>query len=365
MSSTEEKKIRTRKRLALPKAGSRRRRWLFRTAVVILLAAAGAYMVPRLHGYLTHESTDDAYIAGNAVPVATQVRGRVTHLFVTDNQQVTAGEPLLQIDPEDFRLAEQKAAQNLAAAQAQVGRIAAAIREADAAAQQARAELAGARDREDFAVREQGRYQPLVASHLVSQSLFDQVASRRREAKNAARAAGAALAKSLAAVKTLKAEMATQRYVVAAATRGLDQARLDLSRTLVKAPVAGIVAQRNVDAGKYLEAGQPFLSLVETRNVWVEANFKETQMQRLRIGEPVAIEVDAYPGVTFRGHIQSFQPGTGANFSILPPENATGNFVKIVQRVPVKIALDSPFDSVHPLLPGLSVIPEVDVQRGR
>jgi membrane fusion protein (multidrug efflux system) len=191
------------------------------------------------------------------------------------------------------------------------------------------------------------------------------VASRRREAKNAARAAGAALAKSLAAVKTLKAEMATQRYVVAAATRGLDQARLDLSRTLVKAPVAGIVAQRNVDAGKYLEAGQPFLSLVETRNVWVEANFKETQMQRLRIGEPVAIEVDAYPGVTFRGHIQSFQPGTGANFSILPPENATGNFVKIVQRVPVKIALDSPFDSVHPLLPGLSVIPEVDVQRGR
>ena len=362
MSGTDKKRTKRRVRLALSVSGNRRRRWLFRGIVVVALLAGGIYLIPHLHDYLSHEATDDAYLTGDTVPVAPLVSGRVTQLFVTDNQQVSAGQPLLQIDVADYRLKAEEAEHNLAAEQAQESRIVAAMREGEAAVAQARAELASAEERQALAMREQDRYQPLVAANLVSQSLFDQVASRCREARSAHQAAAAALQRAEAAIKTLQAERQTQAFRVEAAKQNLSQARLDLERTLVRAPAAGVVAQRHVDAGKFLDVGQTFLSLVDTSHVWVVANFKETQMGQLHNGQPVTFAVDAYPGRSFRGHIESFQPGTGANFSLLPAENATGNFVKIVQRVPVKIVIDSPSDSNYPLLPGLSVVPKVDVR---
>lgn len=361
MSEQEKTQDRKKRRPMLP-VGSRRRRWLFRSLVVIALVITGIAMFPQLRDYLTHEATDDAYLSGDTVPVSVQVKGRVTKLFVSDNQQVEAGQPLLQVDPEDYRLAQELASQNLAAEQAREIRLTAAIQEAEAAVSQARAELDSAKEREDLAIKERDRYQPLVAVNLVSQSRFDQAASRCREAHSSYLAARAALARTQATIKTLQAERKAQAFKIEAARQNLNQARLDLQRTLVRAPVAGIVAQRNVDVGKFLEAGQAFLSLVDTRNVWVIANFKETQMGNIHNGQPVTIAIDAYPDHTVSGHVESVQPGTGANFSLLPPENATGNFVKIVQRVPVKIAIDSPPDSDYPLLPGLSVVPKVDIR---
>jgi membrane fusion protein (multidrug efflux system) len=130
---------------------------------------------------------------------------------------------------------------------------------------------------------------------------------------------------------------------------------------VVVAPITGRVAKKNVDPGKYVQIGQPLLTIVDEENIWVSANFKETQIKDMRVGQPVEIDVDSYPGITFKGRVDSFQPGTGSVFSLLPPQNATGTFVKVVQRIPVKIVLDSPPDSSHPLWPGLSVIPYVDI----
>ena len=146
----------------------------------------------------------------------------------------------------------------------------------------------------------------------------------------------------------------------AQATKNL--AERDLARTVVIAPISGRIAMKNVDPGKYVMAGQTLLAIVK-EDIWVIANFKETQITKMTVGQPVEIKIDAYPSITFSGHVDSLQPGTGSVFSLLPPENATGNFVKVVQRVPVKIVIDSKFDPRHPLWPGLSVVPTVDVKR--
>ncbi|MGA3086944.1 MAG: HlyD family secretion protein, partial [Thermodesulfobacteriota bacterium] len=160
----------------------------------------------------------------------------------------------------------------------------------------------------------------------------------------------------------LEARFNTQNYRVKEAELARDRAHLDLSRTVVSAPIAGIIAMKNIDVGKYVQPGQTLFSIVK-EDSWIVANFKETQIKKMTVGQPVVIKVDAYPGKVFKGHIDSLQPGTGAVFSLLPPENATGNFVKVVQRIPVKIVIDSPFDPDHPLWPGMSVVPDVNVSR--
>lgn len=179
------------------------------------------------------------------------------------------------------------------------------------------------------------------------------------------------LAVKTEALAVARADEEKEKAAVGEAQKALKEAEaaakvaeLALSRTTVRAPVAGRVTRKNVDPGKFLAAGQPLLALVVGGEVWLAANFKETQIGRVRAGQPVAIRVDAYPGLTLRGHVDSLQAGTGAVFSLLPPENATGNFVKVVQRLPVKIVIDSPPDPAHPFWPGLSAVPSVDVGAG-
>jgi membrane fusion protein (multidrug efflux system) len=169
------------------------------------------------------------------------------------------------------------------------------------------------------------------------------------------------LAKAEAGVLTLEAELNAQQYRTKEAREALSLAELNLSRTRIVSPLEGRVVKRSVDVGKYVQVGQALLAVVDHGPVWVVANFKETQIKRMRVGQPVTVEVDAYPGYRLRGHVDSFQAGTGSAFSLLPPENATGNFVKIVQRLPVKIVLDDPPDPQRPLWPGMSVVPSVDV----
>ncbi len=160
----------------------------------------------------------------------------------------------------------------------------------------------------------------------------------------------------------MEARLTTQNHRIREAEIAKNRANLDLSKTVVTAPISGIIAMKNIDVGKYVQPGQSLFSIVN-ENTWIVANFKETQIKKMTVGQPVEIKVDAYPGKVFKGHIESLQPGTGSVFSLLPPENATGNFIKVVQRIPVKIVIDTPFDTDHPLWPGMSVVPDVDVSR--
>ncbi|MCG6533478.1 MAG: HlyD family secretion protein, partial [Syntrophales bacterium LBB04] len=227
---------------------------------------------------------------------------------------------------------------------------------------QAQANLKAALAEESLANKELERYHKLFRKEAGSATQYDQVESRSSVAHARREAAAAAVAEAEASVEALQARLATQGFRIEEAQASRNQAKLDLQRTVVVAPISGRIARKNVDPGKYVQAGQPLLS-IEKQETWIIANFKETQIEKMAVGQPVEIEADAYPGLSFKGHIDSLQPGTGAVFSLLPPENATGNFVKVVQRLPVKIIIDSPFDRSHPLWPGLSVVPTVDVSR--
>ncbi|HUJ88819.1 MAG TPA: HlyD family secretion protein [Syntrophorhabdales bacterium] len=338
------------------------KKWVFRGLAVLAILIACIYGVFRFIHSLSHESTDDAYVAGIIVPVSAEVRGRVVAIYFDDNQYVTAGARLIEIFPEDYShtLSEKKGA---------VSRLTAEDRELHAsimarkkALTQAQANLEAARAEENMANKEFKRYDRLFKEEAVSANQYDQVESRSQVAHARREAAAAAVAEAEASVEAVQARLATQEFRIKEADASQSLAQLELKRTMVVAPMSGRIARKNVDPGKYVQPGQPLLSIVR-KDTWVIANFKETQIEKMTVGQPVEIEADAYPGVTFKGRIDSLQPGTGAVFSLLPPENATGNFVKVVQRLPVKIVLDSPFDPAHPLWPGLSVIPTVDVSR--
>ncbi|MEJ2689194.1 MAG: HlyD family secretion protein [Deltaproteobacteria bacterium] len=204
----------------------------------------------------------------------------------------------------------------------------------------------------------------MIDSGAVSKRQFDNTRTQWQLSEAARKAAESAVDGAEAAVKTLEADKTTQQSRIGEAAEAVRLAELDLARTEVRAPIAGRVSRKNVDIGKYVAVGQPLLAVVDTKDVWVAANYKENQIGKIKPGQAADIKVDAYPGLTLHGHVDSLQAGTGSVFSLLPPENATGNFVKIVQRLPVKIVIDSPPDPAHPLLPGLSVVPSINTRKG-
>jgi membrane fusion protein (multidrug efflux system) len=299
--------------------------------VLVLLAAAavGAYYYWRSRGY---ESTDDAYIQGHPVSVSARVSGNSVAVHVQDNQHVPQGQLLVEVDPRDYEI-------GLARAQA-------ALQVAQADEQKATADVEAARA--DWTKKEQDWHRD---EELVKQgAVTTQTAQHSRADAAAAQANLDAAQKKLAA---LRAQSTVAQVAVEAA-------RLQLSYSQIRAPQAGFVTQKSVEVGAYVNVGQPLLVIV-TDEMFVIANFKETQLTHMRPGQPATIRVDAYPGVVFHGHVDSIQAGTGPTFSLFPPENATGNFVKIVQRVPVKIVFDGPPDPKHRLVLGLSVQPRVRV----
>ncbi len=338
------------------------KKWGFRLLVFIVVLGGGIYGGKLFIHSLSHESTDDAYVTGTVVPIAAEVRGRITKVYIDDNQPVAEGDPLLEIFRDDYSNALQEKKEGLSRLGAEDQELHAAIEQKRRALEQARANLAAAAAQEDLDGREVKRYQNLFRQEVVSPSYFDRVESQWRVARAHREAASAAVAEAETAVTSLQARLATQKFRIKEAEELRKLAELDLNRTTLRAPISGRIAMKKVDPGKFVQPGQALLSIVQ-QDIWILANFKETQIRKMTVGQPVSIEVDAYPGFTFRGHVDSLQPGTGSVFSLLPPENATGNFVKVVQRVPVKIILDSPFDQAHPLWPGLSVEPSVDVSR--
>jgi len=342
-----------------PPAAPKPRRRLAIVFGAVLLAAAAvvlyyfAYVAP-------YESTDDAFIEGHVTLISPRVSGPVVRLLIEDNQVVKEGDPLLEIDPRDFetKLAQTRA--DLAAARSQLEQAKAQVAVDEAKAAQQLAAVTAAEAEAGRAGADLQRYQS-VESRAVSRTQLD---LERTQAKSTAATLEVARQKAKAAeaqVGLSRANVETAAAGVEQARAKMEQAQLDLSYTKVAAPVDGRVTRRSVEKGAYVQTGESLLALVPT-NLWVVANFKETQLTHMRPGQPVSIHVDAFPGRDFKGKVDSLQAGSGARFSLLPPENAVGNYVKVVQRVPVKIIFDEPLDARLDIAPGMSVEPEVRVK---
>ncbi len=324
-------------------------------ALVVVLVAGVLWW---LHAR-QYESTDDAFIDARSVSVASQLTGTIVEVPVTDNEIVSAGATLVKIDPRDYAAA-------LSQAQAQADQAAASIANDDAqiAAQKARIDAAKkqvvqAQAALVFSRQQNVRAQDLLSRGAGTEQNAQQTASdlRQKEAAYAsAQADETAQEKQVAVLQTQKQGAQGQLEQAQAA---VSQAETNLSRTRITAPETGWATRISAAVGGLAQPGQALMMFVPT-NVWITANFKETQLARMRPGEPVEISIDAYPGRTFHGHVDSIQAGSGAAFSLLPPENATGNYVKVVQRVPVKIVFDGD-PGVH-LGPGMSVVPTVKVR---
>lgn len=360
-----------------------------RLLAVGLLVAVAAVGLPMVLHALSHESTDDAFVEAHVVPMSARVAGHVARVLVGDNEPVAAGQLLVEIDPRDYQAAldaaragEQAAVAAVAEARAQAGAARTRLDQARADLNAQQAARAGYKadmdeDKAEF-VRDAAdleRIRALAETGVVSPQRFDHAtaardvsrakltSASRQIATQAARVqqARAALATAREALRQAEAQVSARRAEQQRAAAQLEQARLNLSYTRVTAPCDGTVAKKAVEPGAFVQPGQGLMSVVGDE-VWVVANFKETQITEMRPGQPVAIEVDAYPDVEFKGHVDSIQRGTGSRFSLLPAENATGNFVKVVQRVPVKIVFDEDAQTrSHLLAPGMSVIPGVDI----
>lgn len=372
--------------------------------VVALLIGGALYYVHAMK----YESTDDAAIDGNIVPVSAKVSGRVLEVPVDDNQEIATGTVVAKLDPRDSeaRLGQARAAYDVAVAKLEVARTAveltrantdaqlsdalAGVEAAKATVQARESDLAATRADVSAAEAENTRRQAdlkryeQVDQRLVTQQQVDAARSAAETARVALNtvqkhvtAAESAVAEAKAKVVQKEATVAAARTApqqiasaqsqvssaqaaVAQAKAALDAAQLDLSYTTITAPVGGRVARKSVQPGQYMQVGQAMMAVVQP-DVWVAANFKETEITRMRAGQEVDISVDAYPGKEFRGKVASIQAGTGARFSLLPPENATGNYVKVVQRIPVRIEFDGDEHAQYLLAPGMSVVPHVHV----
>jgi len=324
----------------------------------------------------THEDTDDAYIAGNTHQISPRVAGTVQQVLVDDNWHVNAGQPLVKLDRRDFEVALVKNRAQLKQADAQVSQAEAAAEQADAELLQRQAEVTQAaaqviQSQANFDIakinfdRSEGLFQKGAVSKEevdTTRATFDAGRGALNGAKATDEANRAQVAAAKAAVDSAKAQIENSVANVSVSEATVRDSELQLSYCTVIAPVSGRIAQRSVESGNRLTVGQALMAVVED-DVWILANFKETQLERMQIGQPVDITIDALPHHKFSGRVDSLQPGTGSNFALLPPDNATGNFIKIVQRVPVKILFDpnSIADVREKIVPGLSTEPSIAI----
>lgn len=331
---------------------------------LVALVVGGLYGAYAYVGYLNHgqyvQSTDDAYVKADGITVSSKLAGYVHAVNVADNQPVNPGDLLVQIDPTDYRqrLAQANAQVDVAKAGQATGQ--ASLIEAQAGVEQAAAALAAAQRDLAYYTGEVARYRPLVASGAEPKATLDQLASSRDKAAAQVGAQQAAMAAARGKVEAARAQLGQAAAQIEAAAAQKDTAGTDLATTRIVAPVAGKVASSSVRLGQFVQPGQRLMTIVPVQAIYVEANFKETQIGLMRPGQPVTMDVDALSGVEFHGTVESITPGTGANFSLVPPQNATGNFTKIVQRVPVRIRIDAGPEARKVLVPGLSIRVNVD-----
>ncbi|SPA36061.1 Multidrug resistance efflux pump [Cupriavidus taiwanensis] len=311
------------------------------------------------------QATDDAYVGGDVTVIGAKVGGYIAEVAVTDNQTVHAGDLLVRIDDRDYRAALAKAEGAVAAQQALLANLDATAHLQEAVIAQAKAGMAAANADTVRARDDQVRYASLVAKAAVSIQSSQKADSDYKQAQANGDKARASLLAAQRQLEVIGTQKQQAQAALAQAIAERDIAKLNLGYTELRAPVDGTVGNRRARVGAFAGAGAQLLSIVPASGLWVDANFKEGQLAHMRPGMPVEIEADVLPGRVFHGHVASLAPATGAQFSVLPPENATGNFTKIVQRVPVRIRLDEADARLGVLRPGLSVIAQVNTLPGK
>jgi membrane fusion protein (multidrug efflux system) len=344
-----------------PPAATRRRPLPLLVALVGVVALA-AWGWHRYRFAQLHVETDNAQVDGHITAVSPKVQAFVSRVLVDDNQHVHAGDTLVVLDNRDLRVRLTQAEADLANALAAVGnhgrpgQARAQLSWSEAQAQSAQASIASAEAAYRKAAADLDRVRGLAARQVIAaqqldaaQAAFDVASANLEAARRQAAAAGEQVHAYAAGVGAAEARVASARAAV-------ETARLQLGYTILTAPASGVVARRAVEEGALVQVGQTLMSVIPDGEVWVTANLKETEMADVSVGDSVRFTVDAYGGRTFTGHVESLSPATGARFALLPPDNATGNFTKVVQRVPVRIAVDGGMDQRHPLRPGMSVV---------
>ncbi|MGA8079105.1 MAG: HlyD family secretion protein [Xanthobacteraceae bacterium] len=307
-------------------------------------------------------STDDAYVLAHNTTLASKISGYVESIPVADNARVKAGDVIATIDPGDYRLAVDAARDKVATQQATVDRIGRQIVAQGATIDQAIAQMASAQAQSRKTGLEYARQQSLANQQFASQQTLEQAQAARDQALAAVASAQSVIDAAKDNLDVLKAQQREAAATLDELKTAQAQAERDLSFTVIRAPVDGVFSNRAVQTGDYVQTGQRLGSLVPLSDVYIDANFKETQLARIRPGQPVSIGVDALPDDTIQGHVESLSPASGAVFSLLPPDNATGNFTKIVQRLPVRIAVPSAVAAQRQLRPGMSVVVSVDTK---
>jgi membrane fusion protein (multidrug efflux system) len=336
------------------------RRHLLLTAGGVLIGAAAwfaCYWV-RFGRYI--ESTDDAYVGGEVTTLSFKVAGLIETVAIVDHQSVKAGDLLLKLDDRDYRAQLARTEANIAARRAALANVEATRRMRVSMLDQTRADLAAAMAEQVRAKYDSDRYRALSNVQFASRQRFEAADADDKKARAAERKAQAALDAALTALDIVDAQREQAGADLEQAAADRDLAHLNLSYTEIRSPIDGAVGNRSARVGAYATVGAQVLAIVPAHGLWVDANFRESQLAGMRKGQPAEISADAVPGVVFRGHVASLSPATGAQFSVIPPENATGNFTKIVQRVPVRVLLDDDAANLGKLRPGLSVVVRVD-----
>jgi len=346
------------------KTGTRRRALLLSAGAILLIVSAVWGLRWWTVGRFI-ESTDDAYLQADSVTIAPKVSGYVAEVYVADNQSVKAGQALVRLDKRQYQAVLEQANATIAARRADIERGAAELLQQQASIAQARAQLQGARSAESHAIEEVKRYEPLVATGAETKEKLADLQNERAQAAATVAADIAAVQAAERQPAATQAQIDQARAQLEAAEASFRQAQLDTQDTVIRSTLDGRVGDRTVRVGQYAQPGTRLMTIVPVQDVYLEANFKETQIGLMRAGQPATIHVDALPGIDLHGTVVSFSPGTGSQFAMLPPQNATGNFTKIVQRMPVRIHIDAGQETRQVLVPGLSVTVHVDTRGGR
>jgi membrane fusion protein, multidrug efflux system len=338
------------------------RKLLLVGASVLALAGAGDFGWQYWTVGRFQVSTDDAYVKADSTTIAPKVSGYIASVLVADNEPVKAGQALAKIDDRDFRVTVDQANADLEAAKAAVSTKLAAITAQQSVIDAAQATIAVDQATLTFAEQDDKRYAQLASNGYGSVQNAQQAASRLAAGRAAVARDNASLANATKQLDVLKAELTQAQATVARDEALRNQAELNLSYTTVTSAVDGTVGNRTLRVGQYVQAGTQLMAVVPLSAAYIVANYKETQLADVHPGQPVAISVDTYPGVTFNGHVDSIAPASGQEFALLPPDNATGNFTKVVQRIPVKIMLDPGNGFAGELRPGMSVYPTIETR---
>jgi len=338
------------------------RKIIFPIILAIIIIGGGYYAINTYLYSIAHENTDDAQLETDVSPVSPRIAGYVTDVLVQDNEKVKAGQILIKLDGRDLQIKEEQAQAALDNAQANLGAIKANTVSYDAAIATAQANVDNANVKVNKAKDDFDRYSKLYADKSISQQQYDDIKAAYDNAKTALRVT---LKQQDAAEEQYKA--AVQQIAVAQSTVSqrqddLDYAKLQMSYTTITAPASGEISKKNVEPGQYVQTGQQLFAVVSDSDIWAVGNFKETQLGDMKVGQTATVDVDAFKDKHIMGVVNSIAGGTGARFALLPPDNSTGNFVKVVQRVPVKVVLKLDSDLKERLRPGMSVDIEVNTK---